>query len=589
MDFFLFQIKRIVGVLISIFSAPGDLLGIIWDGSGRSNNLVLGLPSVIIGTVGFLAVFLMQWGGTGAMIKKYSDRVQTNINREQLLEVDLRQSLISQLSLAGGGAADAEKVQQLRAEDPRTAEINSLSDESVIYLNKLVSLEPENKDHLYQLAIRFFKKGDAGNRNRAIEILKQIAPLDKPGLPAAHLQLAQRLERLPAKSALDKRANIEAALEHIKQCLTRDAKNLEALKVKARLLSFKGSNQESREVFEQLFEDNPVYFSPLLKLGVSEAKRATILDSAANRYLADLRKKDIRKDTIKWVGAWEGVASVLLQKKDFSRLKELLENDLQQYSQADETAGRVPFLKQHLCRAYLGWANHEIGNPLSTIDLSFTEQEQRRLLEFYSKAFSYNEKNQFLLQCLAKLGNSNFPAIVEAATEIYDPAASNNLPPGVLNQIALEALNKGNYREAQQYYERAKSISPNNPGILNNLAFAYLKSEGDEKNPMTEDERISNASRAHRLVEQAIRLLPNRLKNSSQMSMYRHTMGTALMQLGNYPGAAAQFELALIARPTEEELIESVIDCYKRYNLDVGPYQRKLEEVRKGKQESSIN
>ena len=106
---------------------------------------------------------------------------------------------------------------------------------------------------------------------------------------------------------------------------------------------------------------------------------------------------------------------------------------------------------------------------------------------------------------------------------------------------------------------------------------------------MTEDERISNASRAHRLVEQAIRLLPNRLKNSSQMSMYRHTMGTALMQLGNYPGAAAQFELALIARPTEEELIESVIDCYKRYNLDVGPYQRKLEEVRKGKQESSIN
>jgi len=62
MDFLLFQIKRIVGLLISIVSAPADLLGIFWDESGRSNHLVLGLPSVIIGTVGFLAVFLMEWG-----------------------------------------------------------------------------------------------------------------------------------------------------------------------------------------------------------------------------------------------------------------------------------------------------------------------------------------------------------------------------------------------------------------------------------------------------------------------------------------------------------------------------------------------
>ncbi len=574
--------------MISIVTAPGDLLGIFWDGSGRSNNLVLGLPSVIIGTIGFLAVFLMQWGGTGAMIKKYSDRVQSNTNREELLEVDLRQALISQLSLAGGGAADAAKVQKLRAEDPRTEEIRELGDESIIYLNKLVDLEPENKNHLYQLAIRYFKRGDSANKSRAIEILKQIAPLDQPGLPAAHLQLAQRLERLPANSLMEKRNNIETALEHIKQCLTRDAKNIEALKVKARLLQYKGSNTESREVFEQLFEENPVYFSPLLQLSASDSERATILDSAANRYLAELREKDVRKDTIKWVRAWEGVSSVLIQKKDFSRLKELLEKDLKQYSQADETAGRVPFLKGHLCRTYLSWANHEVGNPLLSLELNYSEEDQRRLLNFYSKAYSYNEKNQALLQCLAKLAGSKYPQIVKAAAEIYDPSATNNLPPGVLNQIAMEALNRGNYREAQKYYERAKAISPNNPGILNNLAYAYLQADNDE-NQLTEDERISNASRAHRLVEQAIRLLPGGLRNASQMSMYRHTMGTALMQLGNFPGAAAQFELALLARPNEEELIQSVIDCYQQYDLDASPYQRQLENVRKEKQDTSPN
>jgi len=73
------------------------------------------------------------------------------------------------------------------------------------------------------------------------------------------------------------------------------------------------------------------------------------------------------------------------------------------------------------------------------------------------------------------------------------------------------------------------------------------------------------------------------------MSMYRHTMGTALMQLGNYPGAAAQFELALLARPSEEELIQSVIDCYEQYDLDPSPYQRRLEKVRREKEDSSLN
>ena len=131
---------------------------------------------------------------------------------------------------------------------------------------------------MYQLAVRFYKRGDSANRNRAIEILRRIAPLDKPGLPAAHLQLAQRLERMPAKSNIQKRANVDNALEHIKQCLTRDANNYDALKLKARLLQLRGSTSESREVFEQLFEENPVYVTPLLQLGVSEAKRATILD-----------------------------------------------------------------------------------------------------------------------------------------------------------------------------------------------------------------------------------------------------------------------------------------------------------------------
>ncbi len=571
----------------SIFTAPSELLGMVWDGSGRSNNLVLGLPSVVIGLTGFSAVFLMQWGGTSSMVETYSNRVESNTNRQQLLAVELRQSLISKLSLENGGASDAEKLQKLRAEDPRTAEIRALSEESVIYLNKLVVLEPENKDHLYQLAVRYYQMGEESGKKRALGIMNEIAPIDQPGHPEAHLQLAKRLEKLPARSVIDRRANIDAALEHVKQCLTKNAQNLEALKVKARLLRMKGSQREAREAFTKLFQENPIYFQPLLELGVTGANRASILDSASARFLAQLRKKDVRENTIQWVRTWEGLTNVLAQKQDFEKLRDLLEKDLKEYSQSEETAGRVPLLKQYLCRAYLGWANADIGDPLRQLELNYTKQQQLKLLGYFSKAYSYNEKDHYVLQSLAKLGGSEFPEVSEAALQIYDPSLSNNLPPGVLNQIALKALNEGRYQEAQKFYERAKTVSPNIPGILNNLAYAYLKDSSE--NNLDKDERISNASRALRLVEQAIRLLPDKLKKSAEMSMYRHTMGTALMELGNYPSAAAQFELALVSRPTEEELLQSLIDCYKLYKLDSGPYQRRLEQVKAAKASSELN
>ena len=237
---------------------------------------------------------------------------------------------------------------------------------------------------------------------------------------------------------------------------------------------------------------------------------------------------------------------------------------------------------------YINWAVADVGNPLTVTALPFTEEQQAKLLGFFSQAYSYNEKNSTVLQTLAKLGNSSYPPIAAGARQIYDPSVSQDLPPGVLNQLALEALAKERYEEAQQYYERANTLSPNSPSILNNLAYAYLK-EHSEDNPLSEEERTSNASRGHRLIEQAIRLLPNNLRNSEEMSRYRHTMGTALMQLGNYPGAAAQFERALLTRPNEENLLVSVIECYQKYQLDAGPYQRRLDEVKKQEQNSSIN
>ena len=584
MDFLHFQLRRILAVFANIFAVPGELLGIIWDGSGRSNSLVLGLPAVIIGVAGFCSVLFMQWGGTTAMVDSYTNRVEKINNQQKRLDTELRQTLISKMSVDGGGG-NAQKLQQLRADDPKTQEIKDLGQQSLVYLKKLLDLEPEVKEHRYQLALRYFGLGDV---KQGQQLLKQIAPQDRPGHPKAHLQLATYYSKLPARTALQRLHNVDISLQHVGHCLTLDPNDIEALKLKARLLRVKGSKSESKEAFEQLFKDNPIYYQALLELNPTDAERAAILSGATSRYMAQLRKSDVRENTIEWVRTWEGLFSTMTKKGDFTKLRNLLENDLQIYSKSDATASRVPFLKQYLCRVYVAWAVNEIGDPLKTLQLTFSLPEQQKLLEYFTKAYSYNEKDRLVLQNIAKLGGSKFPEISEAAKQIYDPATATNLSPGVLNQIALEALSAGKYSEAQEYYERAKTLNPNNPGILNNLAYAYLKEQVDDPD-MPEDERISNASRAHRLVEEAIRKLPEKVKKSAQASMYRHTMGTALMQLGNYPGAIAQFELALAVRPDEVELLQSVIQAYELYDLDSSAYKRKLNDVLRPQSEASTN
>ena len=574
MDFILFQIRRIIGFFSGIVSAPGEVLGMFWDGSGRSNSFVLGLPAILIGVGGFLSVFLVSWGGIEDVATTYAKRVESNNNRQAILEAELQQSLFSARTEIDGGNIDAEKLKQMRDEDPKSQEIKDLEQASLLYLAKLAELEPDNEDHKFQQALRYARSGDS---NRGRSLLERIAPLDKPGHPQAHLQLATVYERQPARSPADKRYNINTALSHVEQCLLRDERNIDALRIKARLLNLKGAKQEAREVYYLLFDQNPVYFEALLNLGVDGAEKTSMLSSAASRYLEELRTPDVASNAVSWVRAWNGTFNVLVAKEDFARLEELLLNDLQRYSQDSSATGRIPFLKQRLCGLYYSWGHSQIDNPV-TSQRTFSKSEQLKLLEFYTKAHSYNEKDKDVLQYLTKLTASVYPEVAQAATQIYDPRNTQNIPAGVLNQLALEALAQERFADAQELYERARIINENNPAILNNLAYSYLKDAALAPG-LTDEERRSRASRAHKLIDQAIRILPQRSRTPAQVSQYRHTLGEALMQLGNYPSAAAQFEIALAGRPYSEEILKSLISCYKLYDLDASPFQQRLAEA----------
>ena len=573
MNFLLFQLQRLLMLPIALIKSPMELFSAFSDGSVRSEAFVKGLPAVLVGVGITLAVLLMSLGGKESLVEFYSGELQKADNESKILQAELQQAIISERALSE--SSDGSSV---AADDPRKDKIDELGDKTDVFLKKLIKIQPEQREFKYRLALNALAEGDA---RKGFLIMKQIAPVDTPGYPQAHLQLALLYENAPAKSQAQRVGNIDIALTHVDHCLTNDVNNLDALKIKARLLSLKGSTEDARFAFKKVFEADPKYFRPLIRLQKEEVERKATLLTASSAFFTQLQSSEVQKDSARWVSAWQGYAQSMTMLEDFETLELRLVRELERYGSGTENMARQPFLKQYLAQLYISWTVAENGDPLRKELFGFSEEDQLEMLDRYAKAFSYNEHDRTVLQSVARLSFSPFDSVKEKARKIYDLDGQANLPPEVLNQMGLQALKDKDYVLAQQHYERARSLAPDNPAILNNLAYAYLK--GEDEGDFTQSELIrkkkSNAERAHDLVAQAMRLIPEDKLSSPNMSMYRHTLGTALMQLKNYAAAAAEFEQALAIRPENVDVLKSVIVCYDNFNLDSTPYRNKLTEV----------
>ncbi len=576
MNFLLFQLQRLLMLPVRLITSPFEVFSALSDGSERSDALVKGLPAALVAILGTTAVSFMMWGGQASMVEFYTSALQKSENQRKILQSELQQEIASQNALAGGlSSGDVERENGV---EQRRNEIKRLDAETRIYLSKLIKIQPNQREHKYRLASHELA---AGNRQRCDEILSQIAPLDAPGYSPAHLDLARRLESSQARTAIQRFAYIDTALVHVEHCLTNDINNLEALKVKARLLNLKGSKKDAEMTFKRVFDADPKYFLPLIRLQSNVADRQATLLTASSAFSQQLTSSEVQQDPARWVEAWSGYAQSMIYLAEFVNLEQRLLRELERYKDNAENIARLPFLKDYLAKTYVARANAENGDILRNELTKISEANQKGVLGYFAKAYSYNENNSTVLQGVARLAFSQYPSVANQARAIYDPESQENLPPEVLNQMGLHALKEKNYKAAQQHYERARAASPNSPAILNNLAYAYLKSEdeGDFSQSELVRRKKSNAERAHDLVTQAMRLLPEVQRKSPNMSRYRHTLGESLMQLKNYAAAAAEFEMALAIRPEDVELLESVIICYDNFNLDSTPYREKLARV----------
>ncbi len=545
MNYLFFHLKRLLMLPIHLVMSPGEALGSTWSESTRGRSMILGLPALIVAALAIIAVGSVQLLNQSSLEDSYDYRYQkTTADLGQLSKELARTQNVQAL----GGS------QQKVVSEEDKAKLLDLRQAQKIYLDKLISLDPENNDYRFELAKLASSRNDKAH---AFSILNELAPEDVPGYPVAHFVLAKNFFDKPAGTQMEVSGNLDIALKHVNHVLTRDEKNLEAKLLKARILTKTQRFPEAYSLYQDLFEFNPNYYREMSllneRMGQTDRDRQ-LFEKAYGSFLTLAGQKDNQENDKRWIVVETGIVKTLLRLKRFEEAEKRLLSQIQKYAADAKGGPRRVFLERLIADSYIVWAN-DIASSNQSYDV-LDAGLQEKLLRLYSNAYSNHQENELVLQALARLSLSSNPEIAENARAVYDPNADVDAPASVLNQLGNDALLNKRFSEAIRFYERAREKSPRDPAVLNNLSFSYLVAGDDERNP----------ERALQLINEAVRNLPPSV-NPMEVSKFLHTKATALKQQDRLEEALAVYEKSLSARPNHPDTLRSLDECYRGLNM----------------------
>lgn len=485
-------------------------------------------------------------------------------SKYQKLSVDIS-FLTIELERKGRVLSDGDD-QSIRADREKLLEMQN--DQNQL-LEKLIELNPENDEYRFRMAKLASAKGD---RTRALSILNELAPEDTPGYPMAHFVLAKRHFEKKAMSRMLRLGDLDLALKHIDHVLTRNENDLAGKLLKARILSELQDYQGAYELYADLFDVNPNYYREMAALNrmlEREDRNTALYEKAHASFQVLAADEENQADDKRWLVIEVGIAKTLQKLERFEEAELRLEKLIATYADDPKGGPRRIFLQRLAASNYINWADHVAASNVSFDSLP--TETLSMLTALYTKAYSNHQDNDLVLQGLTRLSVSPNAEIAAMAKAVYDPQADTNAPAAVLNQLGNHSLLNKDFSGAIRHYERAREKSPDDPAVLNNLAFSYLVGPQDER----------NAARALQLINAAIRNLPKDI-DPVELSKFLHTKATALKQLERLQEAIAIYEKSLKERRDHPDTLRSLIECYRGLNM-VAPEQyisrlKKIEE-----------
>jgi tetratricopeptide (TPR) repeat protein len=410
-----------------------------------------------------------------------------------------------------------------------------------LYFRKLAQLGDVHEQVTWRAALLAEEKGELDDAYRQ---LQQIAPLEEPGLPEAHLWIAQNISAGKLESG-NPRAT-ELVERHLHHAMARQAGDPTLNVWLARIYFSSGRREECRELLDATRVADLPWRARVgaadLYAQLGQLERARFFAHGALAYFDEQQRSGgalTVDDYLSWAAAAElegetsraiDVLIAALETPEAAGAEDDADDERPALTEADKQRLRTAV-------AELGLAHFDY------FQIERPEDWDLRLA-FLERLLPVLPDPEPGLQRLVQL--TLLPEVAERAERmIAAHEAAGPLPAAVEKTRGDVAIINGRWDDAREHYRRAVERAPTQHAALNNLA--YLMGHQEPRD-----------------LEQAITLANQAVALEPENPHYLETRGQLLVELERWQEAVADLTLALNGMPTKREIHASLARAYEQ-------------------------
>lgn len=412
---------------------------------------------------------------------------------------------------------------------------------ALVCFERLATLGKDRPENLFELAVALANQGEP---DRALEIMDQLAPVDRTGHGPAHFWLALYYYRDLGDPQSCKRA--ETHLTRALQAGLPGTDGDAAHGLLGELYAKLGQYDAAEPHLERAVKTRPhVRLRYAVVLAVQDKKaRATDEARLAANYFRTRAQADLT-DQVARIGWAESVAFL----EDFQQAVAILADG--------HHLTNEPSYRTALANVLASWHLHLVRTKPNDVATQWS------LLE---KGLRLDPTNIRLLNRLVQLMSGSEDDAAKARETMQKVLVSGGPTATTHFLLGMDAWTQGKAEQAQTHWERANELSPNLPMVANNLAWVLAHGKSPD------------LPRALELSQRAVEKMPQDLG-------YRDTRAHVYLKMERWREAMADLEWILERQQNYPGVHAALAEVYDHLRMPelAAAHRRAAQELEKSK------